>query len=534
MSLALSSNETQSILNLPGQYSPLKLVSNDKTSPIRVRRMITQFSYSELARTGVIPNLAASTPSIATKRYPPWLYQLKHKYENIFADFGLFIEEIIYTAIINGRMNYAEIWSRVSTIPVPSELAANQNSFVGGIIGWVRSVFAEHKVEHNTELTHRNIQGHPDLFSRTESGTWILDVKTSSSFKSIVRSRVNNSGEEAYLQILAYCTLARAIGHINNFIGILLPLQRQIFWYDVTNWNDSFYRNLLIREAEWVIRDIEIYNPLSFLRSYINQDNTDKQPLFIAGNVIGMPARYLESTILGSHMSKESAFDPSFRQITTPIQIFLTNPQAKGFIPSSDIVQIIQNMSPDTKLFVHAPYIINLCADDTWPVERLRHELLACQQLGGKGVVVHVGKYKDQNIETALDNMEGSVRNTLEVATDQCPLLIETPAGEGTELCSGLTQFQKFYNRFRGATNFKICVDTCHIFAAGYDPEYYINSWITKYPNAVALVHFNDSANPRGSRVDRHHPPGLGYIGYKRLWKVHELCRQHNIPMVRE
>ena len=149
-------------------------------------------------------------------------------------------------------------------------------------------------------------------------------------------------------------------------------------------------------------------------------------------------------------------------------------------------------------------------------------------------MVVHTGKYKDQDVESALNKMEISILKILDVATEGCPLIIETPAGQGTELCSGLTHFQTFYSRFKNDPRLKICIDSCHVFSAGYDPEYYLNNWITKYPGSVTVVHFNDSEVCRGSRVDRHFTPGLGYIGYKRLWAVHEICRQNNIPMVRE
>ena len=230
-------------------------------------------------------------------------------------------------------------------------------------------------------------------------------------------------------------------------------------------------------------------------------------------------------------MFKEATFDRSFGEITTPVQIFLSNPQVKVLFLLL-ILQLSQNMGPNTKLFVHAPYIINLCSDDSWPVERLRHELLACQQLGGKGVVVHTGKYKDQDIEIALNKMEASIRKVLDLATEQCPLLIETPAGEGTELCSGLTRFQSFYDRFSGTPNLKICIDSAHVWGASYDPEYYLNSWLTKRPGSIALVHFNDSGVCRGSRVDRHHQPGLGYIGYNRLWLFMKYVVKIILPMV--
>jgi deoxyribonuclease-4 len=482
--------------------------------------MITQFSYFELVRSRIIPDLSPFTPHIATKKYPPWIYALKKVYPDTFMDFGLFIENIIAKTIQNQPINYPEIWMACSDIPVPNEIQG-QNNFLGGIIGWTKSIFNGFQIEHNPEFTFQNIQGHPDLISKNQNGTLIIEVKTTSGFKSMA--------EQTYLQILAYCTLARSCGQVCNFISILLPLQRQIMWFNMTGWNEKNYLDLLMREAEWVDKDMEIFNPLSFV-----SEKEENIPLILSVNIVGFVGRYLDSDILGSHAPKEYVFGEKFRNSTKPIQIFIANPQGKDLVSQQDILDIKQNMSPQSRLFIHSPYLINLCSDESSGIERLCHELVAGQQIGALGVVVHVGKYKDLTIEQGLYKMEMSVRHALKFATAECPLIIETPAGQGTELCTNLEEFQAFYSLFCGVPNLKICVDFAHVFALGYDPKYYLNSWIVKYPGAIVLVHFNDSRKPRGSRVDAHYPAGLGYIGYTRLWKVHELCRKHNIPMVRE
>ena len=497
---------------------------------MRVRRLITQFSYPDLVRSGVIPDLSLSTPDVPTKRYPPWIYALKKIHENTFCDFGLFVENVIASTIASGMVDYSTIWARCSEIPLPNELTG-QNNFIGGIITWANSIFNGYQVEHEPTFKHKNVEGHPDFVSKTENGTWILDCKTTSGFKSMA--------EQTYLQILAYCALARSRGDTCNYIGILLPLQRQVLWYNLTGWNETPYLLLLIREAKWVKKDAEIYDLNSFIEmmsgmNKINSANEEEEQVVLGESIVGLPARYLTSGILGHHMSKEAIYDPSFKEIMTPIQIFIANPQGKGFVTQEDLLIIINNTCANTRLFIHSPYIINLCSDEEWGIERLRHELLAGQQINSKGVVVHVGKYTNQTIEEALNKMEASIRKVLLIATEQCPLIIESPAGQGSEMCVGLGELQAFYDRFNGAPNLKICVDTAHVHGAGYDVEFYLKSWIKRRPGAVVLVHFNDSAVLRGSRVDRHYPAGLGYIGYKRLWAVHELCREHNIPMVTE
>jgi deoxyribonuclease-4 len=491
---------------------------------MRVRRLITQFSYPDLVRTLVIPDLSLYTPDVATKRYPPWVYALKKNHESTFCAFGLFVENVIASVIANDNKTYSTIWSQYSEIPLPTELVG-QNNFIGGIVTWAQSIFKGFQVEHEPTFKHKNVEGHPDFISKTEHGTWILDCKTTSGFKSMA--------QQTYLQILAYCALARARGDTCNYIGILLPLQRQVLWYNLTEWDETHYLSLLVRESKWVQKDAEIYNVNSLIES-VSVMNKEEHQIVLGENIVGLPARYLTSGILGHHMSKEAIYDPSFKEIMTPIQIFIANPQGKGFVSQEDLLVITNNTCANTRLFIHSPYIINLCSDEEWGIERLRHELLAGQQINSKGVVVHVGKYTNQSIEEGLNKMEANIRKVLDIATKECPLIIESPASQGSELCAGLEELQAFYDRFNGTPNLKICVDTCHIFAAGYDPEFYLKSWIKRRPGAVVLVHFNDASILRGSRVDRHYPAGLGYIGYKRLWAVHELCREHNIPMVTE
>lgn len=501
---------------------------------MRVRQLISQLCYSELVSGGIIPDLTPHTPDLPNKRYPPWLYQRSKSLPEIFSEFGLFIEEIIATAIFNGSMNYSEIWSRVCSSPPPPELESSK-SFFGGIIGTFLSVFKGHTVEHGPTLSSGNVEGHPDLLCRSfksstearllNDETWLLDVKTTTGFKKMA--------EESYLQILAYSALLRANGLKSNYIGLLFPIQRQIVWFNLTGWDHTPYLNLLQREALWVNCDQEMLHP-SYLEGCIEEGAV------LSPTLLGTVGRRLFSKITGAHVSKENLIEYSRESAGRPLQVFLGNPRARGLISMQDVVKISSQIPEGTSIFVHAPYIINLAVhqsdpvDGMWGIERLCSELIATRKLKGKGVVVHVGKHKGTDLAEALNQMERSIHKVLEASSPETPLLLESPAGEGTELCSTIEQLMSFYQRFKGTPHFKLCIDLCHVFSAGYDPAWYLNEWLEKFPGSVALVHFNDSKVPRGSRVDLHYPPGLGFIGYKRMWECHQLCVKHGIPMVRE
>lgn len=232
-----------------------------------------------------------------------------------------------------------------------------------------------------------------------------------------------------------------------------------------------------------------------------------------------------------------------------PYQLYLGNRlSGKGTIRIDDLEQarqVVQNCN--IRCFTHGPLTVNLSKpyikDDpnteNWVLGLVQNDLIHTAKYGGKGVVVHVGKEVKQGVEYALNKMEESIRKILPYATEECPLLLETCAGQGTELCSRIEDFAAFYSRFSEEDHkrFKICIDTCHVFASGYDPLEYIQRW-TKYhgSSSIALIHFNDSKKPLGCRVDRHehYTKGTGCIGISRMLDVARWCYYYNFPMVIE
>ena len=494
-------------------------------SGIRVRRIISQLSYPELVLNGIVPNLEGTIPKLPLKKYPPWVYAQSKSNPNFFCEFGLFIEEVIYTAIVGGKMDYAELWSRIAQSTPPAELQSSAN-FFGGLIGWVRPFFTGHQVEHGREFRHGEVEGHPDLFCDNftvgnQKQTWIIDVKTTTGFAKMAH--------ESYLQILAYSALARANGFVNNAVGLLLPIQRQIFWFDLTNWNHGHYLEVLKQEAEWVKDDTSMLEP-EYLLSHLEEDAV------IMPTLIGTWGRRLLSGISGAHVSKEELLEMSQGSRGRPIQVFLANPRDYGQISDAETTRMIGDVVPGTQLFVHASYFVNLSSPEhsPWSIQRLRQELAGCRKLKGRGVVVHMGTYGSNTISSALDRMEEGIRQALEAASPDCPIVLETPAGEGTDLCASIEQLMLFYLRFKGDPRVRICVDSAHSHGAGYKTTWYLHQWLTRWPDSIVLVHFNDSKVCRGSRVDRHYFPGLGHIGYKEMWALHQMCVAKGIPMVRE
>lgn len=240
---------------------------------------------------------------------------------------------------------------------------------------------------------------------------------------------------------------------------------------------------------------------------------------------IGIHIRKINNSYLKSIQTyyKNNSFD-------TPCQIFTGSPvtwkspvrnhedenKTKEYITKNGI-----------QLFIHSKYIINLAKPEKFQTIPLQYDLDVGSAIGAIGVVVHVGKSCQNSPEISIETMKSNMKS-LNI-NENCPLLLETPAGQGTELLTEIETFINFMNEFKTNPKYGICVDTCHVFACGYDPFEYLKK-ITNDTQQVKLIHLNDSKTEKGSRKDRHETVGNGFIGKECLMK----CTQLGIPCVTE
>jgi len=228
------------------------------------------------------------------------------------------------------------------------------------------------------------------------------------------------------------------------------------------------------------------------------------------------------------------------------LQIFASNPKSFALCNWSDAkCSKIKTalLKYEIKLFIHAPYIINPSAwSPTDPSTSSRQiallkSLLTCgEKMGAKGVVIHVGKALKLGEEEGIYRMEMFCKEVLSSSTADCKLLIETCAGQGTEVAKNLKTFGTFCKKLvhlYGKKKVGVVIDTCHIFAAGYD--------LAKHPmeiletieesigwDIITLIHLNDSETAVGSGVDRHAMIGAGKIGKEPLQRfVSDVFKHH-------
>lgn len=238
------------------------------------------------------------------------------------------------------------------------------------------------------------------------------------------------------------------------------------------------------------------------------------------------------------------------------IQIFLTLPGNQQTSERTDKeLSNFKNylINNNMKVVVHSAYIHNMARDwDTysWWIKNLELEIKYCHLIGAIGLVLHLGKSLELSLEETYNNMYTSLlylhNKTIEYK--DIPILLETSTGQGTETCFRLEDLAYFYKKFSKNVNkeiknrFKLCIDTCHIFSAGYDIR--TKSDVKRYLETfdemiglryVKLIHLNDCKVSIGAQKDRHENIGKGFIGLKGLTYFYLYFKNKlNIPIVLE
>jgi deoxyribonuclease-4 len=233
---------------------------------------------------------------------------------------------------------------------------------------------------------------------------------------------------------------------------------------------------------------------------------------------------------IGAHINKESGsitktMDVIKKNHGNALQLFVSNPRSAS-LPNMEVYKNISKeienycKMHDFQLVIHASYTINLAKDakegkkimelaDCYWIKLLLHELIVADMLGALGVVVHVGKYTSNSVESAMKNMYQAIVYVIQqmhLMQLKSKLIIETPAGAGTELLVNINDFIKFYNTFSSQEKkyLGICLDTAHIWSAGYDINEYYQIISQHNAKDILVIHYNNSMKDKDSNVDMH------------------------------
>lgn len=168
-------------------------------------------------------------------------------------------------------------------------------------------------------------------------------------------------------------------------------------------------------------------------------------------------------------------------------------------------------------IIVHAPYIINpsSLSKSAFAIQFMKEELKRMNFIGSKYIVLHPGSATDGSIEECLEQLVKSIKEILST-TKEVVILLETMSGKGNELGINFEQLKYVIDNV-SSERLGICLDTCHIWDAGYDlsnPQKIISELEENgLLHKIKVIHVNDSKNPLGAHKDRHENIGRGFIG---------------------
>jgi deoxyribonuclease-4 len=194
----------------------------------------------------------------------------------------------------------------------------------------------------------------------------------------------------------------------------------------------------------------------------------------------------------------------------------------------------------------HTSYLINLAAAEPEAAEKSRQalarEMERSQQLGLAYVVLHPGAHKGLGEAAGIRNVSEAITRVLDGMKGPGPmLLLETTAGQGTSLGHRFEQLAEIMDQVRRPELMGVCLDTSHIFAAGYDirSSRAYEKTMAEFDDRVGLerlklMHLNDSKKELGTRVDRHAHIGQGHIGPEAFRLIMNDSRLAGIPKILE
>ena len=217
----------------------------------------------------------------------------------------------------------------------------------------------------------------------------------------------------------------------------------------------------------------------------------------------------------------------------------LTRPEIGAFLKHTQRRELLS-------VFAHSNYLINLAATNPQfhanSLRALVEELIRADQLKLPFLVLHPGAHLGTGEEAGLERIIESIDRVLSgIPKIKTRIALETTAGQGSCLGSKFEHLAYIISRVREPERLCICLDTAHVFAAGYDigSESAVRKIFAQFHRIIGLdrlvaIHLNDSKTARGSRVDRHEHIGKGKIGLAAFRFIMRNRRFRKIPKVLE
>ena len=253
---------------------------------------------------------------------------------------------------------------------------------------------------------------------------------------------------------------------------------------------------------------------------------------------------------IGCHLSSSKGFENMGREILelggNTFQFFTRNPRgskAKA-IDEKDVENFLKLAKENNlnTILAHAPYTLNPCSADEntreFGLEVMKDDLVRMEYIPNSLYNFHPGSHVKQGVDIGVKYISDMLNVVLK-PEQTTTVLLETMAGKGTEIGRTFEELQEILSHVNLSEKMGICLDTCHVYDAGYDIVNNLDGVLEQFDSIIGLdklraIHLNDSMNPFESHKDRHQKIGEGSIGLEAITNIINHPKLQNVPFFLE
>lgn len=454
---------------------------------ISSKEISEQIKYDYLVKNDLIPEILPLI-DVSQKKYPSFVYAKNKEleFENyLFNVTNYFLLSLSNDVNINDLKKYFPLSNRnlEDFFPKVEKILNSLNR------KWNECNFGEIEkfnyniIDENPFPDYKTVTG----FVNCVTNDCIINIITTNKIKSTIKKQI--------IDILSSFSISPK--NIKR-IAFIFPLQHEIRCISLENWDNKNFLNL--------IRSFSPKNDYSM--------NKKTEAL-----------NYINEFRIGTYIHEDKLIKKTVTN-TIPYQIMFSSNENIKTINSK-----LEKISGNYQYFIHGPYTVNLCRENI--SNNFINLLISATHNQCSGVVIHVGKHLNMDKIYAFQNMVNNFKKLLEYSTENCPIILETPCGCGTELLYTYEEMIYFFSLFNydELKKMGLCIDTAHIYSAGYNIVEYCDKVINL---PIKLIHFNDSGSFKGSFVDIHKLWGEGKIPFRDLFSIAVKFDSMNIPMIIE
>ena len=253
---------------------------------------------------------------------------------------------------------------------------------------------------------------------------------------------------------------------------------------------------------------------------------------------------------IGCHLSASKGYKAMINDAlkigANVFQFFTRNPRggnAKS-IDKKDISEFLKIKSENNfgPILAHAPYTLNACSKDeairNFSINTMADDIQKMELIPNNYYNFHPGSHTGQGEEIGIKYISDML-NQIISPTQTTIVLLETMAGKGSEIGKTFQEIHQIISQTKYQDKIGVCMDTCHIFDAGYDIINKLDDTLYEFDKVIGLnklyaIHLNDTKNPYKSHKDRHEKIGQGFIGIEAITKIINHPKLKHLPFYLE